>query len=73
MLLHAENDKQKKVISMHICTGVVCKKCLHYSKSVVFPGTGYCGFWNKSGITYNDFCSLFKEDVRLRDNSNKLK
>lgn len=64
MILHAENDKQKKTISMHICTGMVCKNCLHFSKSTVLPDTGYCYNWNKAGLSYNDFCSLFRMRVK---------
>lgn len=33
MVIHAESKQQKKVVSMHICTGMVCKNCIHYSKS----------------------------------------
>lgn len=64
MVLHAENEKQKKTISMHICTGMVCKNCSKFSKSKVFPDTGYCVFWNKTGLSCNDFCSMFRENVK---------
>lgn len=61
MVIHAKNHKQKKVISIHICTGSVCKKCFYFSESMVFPNTGYCRFWDKPGLSYNDFCSMFNE------------
>lgn len=61
MVIHAESNNQKKVISTHTCTGLVCKNCFYFSKSVIFPNTGYCRFWNKPGLSYNDFCSMFNE------------
>lgn len=64
MVVHAENEQQKKVIAMHICTGIVCKNCLNYSKSTVIPNTGRCHKFNKSGLINNDFCSLFEKKVK---------
>lgn len=60
MLIHAENKKEKRVISCHIVTGQICKNCLNFHNSIIFPMTGYCDFFNKAGLNYNDFCSLFK-------------
>lgn len=65
MVIHAESEQQKKVIAEHICTGMICKNCLNYSKSMVFPDKGYCQFFNKPGLSYNDFCSLFRRNVKL--------
>ena len=63
MIIHAESEQQKKVISIHICTGTICKNCINFSKSAVFPDRGYCHKHNKPGFTYNDFCSWFKRSV----------
>lgn len=60
MLIHAADDKAKRAISIHIVTGQICKNCLNYHKSCVFPNTGYCDHFNKAGLGYNDFCSLFR-------------
>lgn len=67
MVIHAEDEKQKKIVAQHVCSGMVCKNCLNFSKSIVFPDKGYCQFFNKPGLSYNDFCSLFKKDVRIDD------
>lgn len=32
MLIHAENKKEKRVISCHIVTGQICKNCLNFIK-----------------------------------------
>lgn len=61
MVIHAENEKQKKLTALHISTGAVCKNCKNFSKSVVFPDRGYCHFFDKPGLCYNDYCSLFKK------------
>lgn len=55
MVIHAESKQQKKVVSMHICTGMVCKNCVDYSKSKLFPDRGYCQRFNQPGLSYNDF------------------
>jgi hypothetical protein len=68
MVIHAESEKQKKITAQHVCSGFVCVNCLNFSKSTVFPDRGYCMMINKSGMTYNDFCSMFKEDVRKSKN-----
>ncbi len=64
MIIHAESNKEKKVISCHVVTEHICKNCLHYHKSKIFQSTGYCDFFNKAGLGYNDFCSLFKKGVK---------
>lgn len=61
MVVHAENDKQKRVIASHLVTGHICKNCINYHKSVVFSETGYCSFFNKGGLEFKDFCSLYKD------------
>lgn len=63
MVIHANDDRSKKVISMHICTEMVCKNCINYSKSTLFPNSGRCHELNRSGLRYNDFCSLFKKRI----------
>jgi hypothetical protein len=63
MRIHAEDERQKKVIACHVTTGYICKNCINYSESIVFPDTGYCMFWNKPGLSKCDFCSLFKENI----------
>lgn len=63
MVLHAENEVEKKVIACHVVNNYLCKNCLNYSESMVFPDTGYCMFWNKPGLSKCDFCSLFKENI----------
>lgn len=68
MKIHAESDKQKRTISVHIVTGRVCKNCQHFSASLIFPSTGYCSFFNHAGLGYNDFCSVFKEQIKRNDN-----
>ena len=70
MVIHAESKQQKKVISMHICTGMVCKNCVDYSKSKLFPDRGYCQRFNQPGLSYNDFCSLFRRRVEILHQSN---
>lgn len=63
MVVHAENEQQKRIMAQHVCGGMVCKNCLNFSKSIVFPGSGYCMHFNKSGLQYNDFCSSYKRRV----------
>ena len=65
MVIHAESEQQKKVVSMHVCTGMVCKNCVDYSKSKLFPDKGYCHKFNQSGLSYNDYCSLFRRRVEI--------
>ena len=63
VIIHAESKKDKKVISCHMVTGQTCKNCLHWHRSKIFQNTGYCDFFNKAGLKYSDFCSLFKRRV----------
>ena len=35
MIIHAESNKEKKVISCHVVTEHICKNCLHYHKSKI--------------------------------------
>lgn len=61
MVVHAENEKQKKIVAQHICLGYVCKNCKNYHKSVIVPSTGYCSRFNTSGLSGSeDFCSLIE-------------
>lgn len=57
MIIHAANKQEKKVISQHISTGIVCKNCEYQNKgycylhhtTVHLANQNYCSWFSKSG------------------------
>ncbi len=54
MLIHKKSKQEKKVFSMHICTGIICKNCMSYNGV-------HCDYWNKRIFDKNGYCSLFRK------------
>lgn len=56
MLIHAANKQEKKVVSQHIVTGMICKNCEHQSKGYCYlhhinvnpANQNYCSWFSKS-------------------------